>query len=137
MYHGNISLTEFMISVTCTFAFCNNSVASVYRHSFTKAPISSTTSSSKTFKNETKQSCYQHSQKKSDKQSLARYLETPWLARQSAPPWTTYQRPSETSTSQIQEKTETDSLADFYKCSTRATKTWIREQNNKKRSHSA
>ena len=79
----------------------------------------------------------QHLPNKSETENLTKLLETPWLARQSKPPWTTYQRPSETTTRKTPERTSTESLADFYKNSTRATKTWTRLKNTKKRSHSA
>ena len=79
----------------------------------------------------------QHSPNKSETENLIKFLETPWLARQSKPPWTTYQRPSETTTKRTPGRTSTESLADFYRNSTRATKTWTHQRNIKKRSHSA
>ena len=62
-------------------------------------------------------------------------LEMPWWARLSKPPWTTYHRPSETLTGLTRGMTEMASLAEFYKNSSRATKTKIQNQSKRKRSH--
>ena len=62
------------------------------------------------------------------------FLEMPWWGRLSKPPWTTYHRPSETSTNPTQDTTEMDSLAVFYKSSSRATKMKTQLRNKRKRS---
>ena len=95
------------------------------------------TLSSKHLTNANKPSSCPPLHSKSENESLTRLLETPWLARQSRPPWTTYQRPSETLIRKTLGRTRTATLADFYKHSTRATKTWTRLKNTKKRSLSA
>ena len=80
---------------------------------------------------------FQPSHKPFDKPSFLKLVSLPWLRAQSEVPWTMWARPSGITSDETLALTKTGSLHEFYRNNTKAIKTRIQTNHNKKHSLSA